>query len=604
MDMDVANNFVEVLCRRASADSDKTAVTFLPDGEERERRLTYGEIDVHARALAVRLLTVALPGDRVLLLQAPGLEFVISFFGCLYAGVIAVAAYPPRNIRHMPRIEAILEDTQARLILTSEEARAKIGPWLGERATRFQLLCSEEVDTAGADAWRMPSLKRDTLALLQYTSGSTGAPRGVMVTHGNIMANEEMIRKAFGHHCESSVASWLPIFHDMGLIGNLLQPLYLGTSTVLMSPTSFLQKPVRWLWAISRFRARVTGAPNFAFDLCARAVTAEQKATLDLSCLEIVYSGSEPIDARALDRFAMAFGDCGLRRGMLFCCYGMAEATLLCTSGHPGAGPRYLDVDAQMLECGRYQSPGVSTQRRLTLVSCGTSVPGQDLRIVEPSSMTVLPDDVVGEIWLRGPHVTAGYWRKEAETGEIYHAKLADGDGPYLRTGDLGFLRDGELYVTGRIKDLIIVRGRNHYPQDIERTVEVCHPGIQPASCAAFALAEAGVESLALAVELRRSALKDLDAEAVVAAIRRAVIEVHELAVSAVALLKPLTLPKTSSGKIQRHRAKGDFLENTLDPVFIWRETGVCPIRTIPGPPVGAVPRGSRPGPSRRSCRR
>jgi acyl-CoA synthetase (AMP-forming)/AMP-acid ligase II/alkylation response protein AidB-like acyl-CoA dehydrogenase/acyl carrier protein len=572
MDKGVANNFVELLRRRAATDSDKTAVTFLLDGEETEVGLTYEELDLHARALAVRLLTEVLPGDRVLLLQPPGLEFVISFFGCLYAGVIAVAAYPPRNIRHMPRIDAILEDTQARLILTSEEARAKIAPWLGERETRFQLLCSKEIDTAGADTWRTPSLKRDTLALLQYTSGSTGAPRGVMVTHGNIMANEEMICKAFGHHCESSVSSWLPIFHDMGLIGNLLQPLYLGTSTVLMSPTCFLQKPVRWLWAVSRFRTRSTGAPNFAFDLCARSVTEEQKATLDLSCLEVLYSGSEPIDARVLDRFETAFRECGLHRGMLYCCYGMAEATLICTGGRPGVGPRYLQVDAEMLARGRGQPADVSTRRRHTLVSCGESVLGQDLRVVEPSSGTVLADGAVGEIWLRGPHVTAGYWRKEAETADSYHARLADGDGPFLRTGDLGFLYKGELYVTGRIKDVIIIRGRNHYPQDIERTVEVCHPGLQPGSCVAFAVTVEGTEQLALAVELRRAALKSLDSAAVIGAIRSAVMEIHELSVCAVALLKPLTLPKTSSGKVQRHRTRSGFLEGTLESVFIWCE--------------------------------
>jgi acyl carrier protein len=363
-----------------------------------------------------------------------------------------------------------------------------------------------------------------------------------------------------------------------------------------MSPTSFLQKPVRWLRAVSRFRARVTGAPNFAFDLCTRAVTEEQKATLDLSCLEIVYSGSEPIDSRVLDRFATAFEDCGLRRRMLLSCYGMAEATLLCTSGQPGARPRCLQVDAETLECGRHQLPGVSTRRRLTLVSCGESVLGQDLRVVEPSSRRVLTDGVVGEIWLRGPHVTAGYWRKEAETGEMFQAKLADGDGPFLRTGDLGFLYGGELYVTGRIKDVIIIRGRNHYPQDIERTVEVCHAAIQPASCAAFALTEAGVERLALVTELKRVALKGLDGEAIAAAIRRTVMEAHELAVYAVALLKPLTLPKTSSGKIQRHLAKSGFLDGTLEPAFIWRETGGSPVRTIVGPSAGAVPMRAGPG--------
>jgi acyl-CoA synthetase (AMP-forming)/AMP-acid ligase II/alkylation response protein AidB-like acyl-CoA dehydrogenase/acyl carrier protein len=583
MNTDAGNNYVELLRGRAGKCSDKTAVTFLVDGEEAAWTLTYAELDLRARAVAVRLSAEILPGDRVLLLQPPGLEFVISFFGCFYAGAVAVAAYPPRNARHMPRIEAILEDAQARMILTSEEARAKIEPWLGERMARFRLICSEEIDTAGAGAWQMPPLRPDTLALLQYTSGSTGEPRGVMVTHGNIMANEEMIRKTFGHHSESSFASWLPIYHDMGLIGNLLQPLYLGTTTVLMSPTSFLQKPVRWLSAISRFRVRVTGAPNFAFDLCARAITEEQKAALDLSCLEIAYNGSEPVDARALDRFATAFRDCGLRREALYPCYGMAEVTLLCTGGRPGAGPRYLEVDAEALASGRYGPANGSTRKRLTLVSCGESVPGQDLHIVGPSSRTVLRDGAVGEVWLRGPHVSAGYWRKDSDTRELCNARLADGDGPFLRSGDLGFVHGGELYVTGRIKDVIVIRGRNHYPQDIERTVEVCHDALQLGSCAAFAVALEGVEQLVVAVELRRAALKSLDCAAVVGAIRSAVMEIHELAVHAVALLKPLTLPKTSSGKLQRHRAKSGFLEATLDSVFIWREAvSVTNAATVP----------------------
>jgi acyl transferase domain-containing protein/acyl-CoA synthetase (AMP-forming)/AMP-acid ligase II/acyl carrier protein len=580
MDAEVGNNFVELLGRRARKYSDKIAVTFLLDGELTERSLTYAQLDLRSRAIAVRLLAEVLPGDRVLLLQPPGLEFVIAFFGCLYAGVVAVAAYPPRNARHMSRIEAMLEDAQARTILTSEEARTKIEPWLGDRMVRFRLICSEKIGTAGADAWQMPVLRSDTLALLQYTSGSTGEPRGVMVSHGNIMANEEMIRKTFGHHSQSSFASWLPIYHDMGLIGNLLQPLYIGTSTVLMPPASFLQKPVRWLSAISRFRARVTGAPNFAFDLCARAVTEEQKASLDLSCLELLYSGSEPIDARSLDRFATTFRDCGLRREALYPCYGMAEATLLCTGGRPGAGPRYLEIDAEALASGHNQPANGSTRKRLTVVSCGESVPGQDLHIVEPSSRVVMRDGLVGEIWLRGAHITAGYWRNEADTRELCNARLASDDGRFLRTGDLGFVHLGELYVTGRIKDVIITRGCNHYPQDIERTVEVSHPALQPNSCAAFAVTVEGTEQLAIAVELRRAALKSLDSAAVIGAIRSAVMEIHELAVCAVALLKPLTLPKTSSGKLQRGACRALFLDGRLAAIAEWRQNHTLPVPT------------------------
>ena len=347
------SNFVELLGHRSLEQSDKTAVTFLLDGENVTESLTYKDLDGRARTLAVRLLEEISPGDRVLILQPPGVEFVVSFFGCLYAGVVAVATYPPHKQRQVSRIEAIFEDAQPQMVLTSKALLSRMNSWLGKRAERLRAIYTEELATAGSDGWQSPVLRPETLALLQYTSGSTGTPRGVMVTHGNIMANEEMIRQTFGQHEESSVVSWLPIYHDMGLIGNLLQPLYLGTSTVLMSPASFLQKPVRWLSAVSRFRARTTGGPNFAFDLCARAVTKEQKAGLDLSCLELLYSGAEPIEASVLDRFAAAFRECGLRREALFACYGLAEATVLATGGGLRTGPNYLQVDTDLLQSGR-----------------------------------------------------------------------------------------------------------------------------------------------------------------------------------------------------------------------------------------------------------
>ncbi len=571
-----AENFVELLLSRALRQGGQPAVSFLPDGDEEAETLTYAALDARARAIAVHLRREAAPGDRVLLLQPPGLAFVASFFGCLYAGVVAIAAYPPRNARHLPRIDAILADAQVRMILTTSEARAKIEPWLGERAGAYTLRCSDTMDASAAEAWTPPALTADTVALLQYSSGSTGRPRGVVITHGNIMANAAMIRHRFGYHDQSTFVSWLPIYHDMGLIGNLLQPLYLGTSTVLMSPVSFLQRPVRWLAAISRTRARTTGAPNFAFDLCARVVTAEQKATLDLSCLELIYSGSEPIDARALDRFAAAFAGCGLRREALYACYGMAESTLLATGGTAGAGPRIVEFDADSLAAHRPAPAGEGARARVRLVSCGTSVAGQELRIVDPVTLAPLAEPAVGEIWLRGAHIAPAYWGKPDVTQEIMRATLADGTGPWLRTGDLGFLREGELYVTGRIKDVIIIRGKNHYPQDIERTVELSHPALQAGACSAFALTVDGTERLGLAVEVQRTALKSLAGDEVVAAIRRAVMEEHELTVQAIALLRPVTLPKTSSGKLQRFAARDGLQAGTLESVFLWREPAVA----------------------------
>jgi acyl-CoA synthetase (AMP-forming)/AMP-acid ligase II/alkylation response protein AidB-like acyl-CoA dehydrogenase/acyl carrier protein len=569
------SNFVELLGHRSLEQSDKTAVTFLLDGENVTESLTYKELDGRARALAVRLLEEISPGERVLILQPPGVEFVVSFFGCLYAGVVAVATYPPHKQRQVSRIEAIFEDAQPQMVLTSKALLSRINSWLDKRAERLRAIYTEELATAGSDGWQSPVLRPETLALLQYTSGSTGTPRGVMVTHGNIMANEEMIRQTFGQHEESSVVSWLPIYHDMGLIGNLLQPLYLGTSTVLMSPASFLQKPVRWLSAVSRFRARTTGGPNFAFDLCARAVTNEQKAGLDLSCLELLYSGAEPIEASVLDRFAAAFRECGLRREALFACYGLAEATVLATGGGLRTGPNYLQVDTDLLQSGRGVPSDVSNQRSTTLVSCGQSAVGQDLRIVDPASKRILPESEVGEIWLRGPHITTGYWGNDADTREFCRASIADGEEGFLRTGDLGFMHAGELYVTGRIKDVIIIRGQNHYPQDIERTVEACHPAVQPAGCSAFGITEEGEERLVIAVEVQRSALRDLDSEAVAAAIRRNVVDAHEIAVHAVVLLKPFMLPKTSNGKLYRRGARQGFLESTLNSVFVWKESTV-----------------------------
>lgn len=568
-----SKNLVEHLRYQARAHADRPAVTFLPDGETGAQTLTYAVLDARARALAVRLRTLAAPGERLLLLYPAGLEFVVSFFACLYAGNVAIAAYPPRNARHMPRIDAILADAQVRTILTTRDARQKIEPWLGVRAGGFALLCTDELDAASPGDWTPPLLAPDSVALLQYSSGSTGTPRGVVITHGNIMANSAMIQSRFGYHDQSTFVSWLPIYHDMGLIGNLLQPLYLGTSTVLMSPVSFLQRPVRWLAAISHYRARTTGAPNFAFDLCARMVTPEQKATLDLSGLELIYSGSEPIDARALDRFAEAFAVCGLRREALYACYGMAESTLLATGGKAGAGVRYLDVDADTLAAHRPAPADEKSRQRTRLVSCGVSVEGQDLRIVDPSNQTVLAENHVGEIWLRGPHIAPAYWGKPEVTEQTMRASLGEGGGPWLRTGDLGFLREGELYVTGRIKDVVIIRGKNHYPQDIERTVELCHPALQAGACSVFALPVDGVERLGLAVEVQRMALKALAGDEVVAAIRRAVMEEHELTVHAIALLRPVTLPKTSSGKLQRFAARDALQAGTLESVFLWRET-------------------------------
>ncbi len=382
----------------------------------------------------------------------------------------------------------------------------------------------------------------------------------------------------------------------MGLVGNVLEPFYLGAKTVMMSPQAFVREPVQWLRLMTRHRSNTTGAPNFGYALCARNVTAEQRQGLDLSALTIAYCGSEPIDPRVMDRFAETFRDCGFRREAFYPCYGMAEATLFSTGSIRGVGPRYLSVDARALASDRATPAGSGQPEARVLAGSGYSAGGQDLRIVDPEAWHVLPDGHVGEIWLKGPHIAQGYWRNPKVTEEIFHATLASGEGPYLRTGDLGFVDEGNLFVTGRRKDLIIIRGRNYYPQDIERTVTDSSSALQLGGSAAFSIDVDGTEELVVVQEVRRSA-RDLVADELLAGIRAAVFAEHELAPQAVVLLKPSTLPKTSSGKVRRSASRQAFLDGTLDVLASWTRpsTPALPLESAAARPCSASPAGSAP---------
>jgi acyl-CoA synthetase (AMP-forming)/AMP-acid ligase II/alkylation response protein AidB-like acyl-CoA dehydrogenase/acyl carrier protein len=552
-------HLVDVLRWRASHQSAKAAFTFLSDDDAAESTWTYEELDQRARSVAAALLENASFGDRALLLCPPGMDFAAAIFGCFYSGVVAVPAYPPGNARQVSRIAGILRNASAELIVTNSQTRDRIEKWLraeGEGQS-FRFLAVDDVPLAHADLWTLPALATDTLAFLQYTSGSTSEPKGVMVSHGNLMANLLMIKESFGLDGDSDFGSWLPMFHDMGLIGNVLEPLFLGSRALLMSPQAFVREPIRWLRMLAKYRSHTTGAPNFGYALCVQSISEEQKEGLDLSHLKIAYCGSEPIDWRVMDRFTEAFRANGFTRNVFYPCYGMAEATLLSTGSIQGAGPRYLAAD-----------------EKRTLVGCGYSANLQDLRIVDPVTRQLLPDGGVGEVWLRGPHIAQGYWQNRAMTAEIFEAALADGDGPFLRTGDLGFINDANVFITGRIKDVIIIRGRNYYPQDIERTAAECSPSLQLSGGAAFAVDRDGREELVLVQEVRRSALRDIDAPAAAQTIRDAVAAEHEIAVGTVVLLKPASLPKTSSGKVRRSATKEAFLNGTLDVLFQWG-TGV-----------------------------
>ncbi len=569
-----ARDLVEILHWRGEHQHGRSALTFSAD-DGAETTWTYGELDVRARSFAVALRAVAAFGDRAVLLCPGGLQYVRAIAGCFYAGVVAVPAYPPANARQLSRIDAILRDCGSDLIVTTTETRDRINKWLAaeKREARFRFICVDEISVEDADRWSMPALKPETLAFLQYTSGSTSDPKGVMVGHGNLMANLSMIEQGFALTPDHEWGTWLPVFHDMGLIGNLLEPLYLGAKAVMMSPQAFVREPVRWLQLLTRHRSSVTGAPNFGYALCARGVSEEQKQELDLSALTIAYCGSEPIDPHVLERFADAFRDCGFRKEAFFPCYGMAEATLFATGSTPGAGARYLRVDARALESDVARPVDAHGPARL-LTACGHPAPGQELRIVDPETRRRLEPGRVGEVWLKGPNIAQGYWGNDTLTRETFGATLdiaVDEDaGPYLRTGDLAFIDGGgNLFVTGRSKDLIIIRGRNFYPQDLERTAAESSAAVQPGGTAAFAIEIDGSEELVVVQEIRRAARHD-SGEELVAAIRNAIASEYELAPYAIVLLKPATLPKTSSGKVRRAATRQAYLDETLDVHYAW----------------------------------
>jgi len=564
-------NLVDLARRRAGESPDRPAYTFLLDGEAEVSELTYGELDRRARAIAAWLQSFGARDERAILLFPPGLDYIAAFFGCLYAGVVAVPAYPPLRKRTMGRLQAVLADSGALFALSTGKIRANIERFANQEPgaftglSRLRWLDTDALPEAVEDQWKEPAVTEAALAFLQYTSGSTGSPKGVMVGHDNLLHNQRMIQRAFGHTDATTVLGWLPLYHDMGLIGNVLQPLYLGRPCVLMSPSHFMQRPFRWLSAISRYRATTSGAPNFAYDLCARHVNEEERSTLDLRSWSVAFNGAEPIHPGTLDRFTETFGPCGFRREAFYPCYGLAEATLFVSGGEHSCAPVLRTVDKQALTqaCLRDASEERSSQR---LIGCGSTGEDQDVRIVDPETCGVQPDGLVGEIWVKGPSVARGYWNRRDATAHAFEARIAGaGEGPFLRTGDLGAVKDGQLFVVGRLKDLIIIRGRNHYPHDIEATVQGVHAALRPGCGAVFSIEMDDDERLVVVQEL--SAHAGMDVDAIIVDIRRAVTEHHEVQVYAVVLIKPGTIPKTSSGKVQRHLCRAKFLADELDTV-------------------------------------
>ncbi len=529
---------------------------------------TYQDLGRRALAVATRLQQESAEGKRALLLYPPGLEFIAAFLGCIYAGVVAVPTYPHRKLS---RLEAIAQDCRASVVLTTSQF-LKISRGLSRKAPELadaRWIATDDGVLTDSTLWQRPSVTAETLAFLQYTSGSTGTPKGVMVTHGNILANEQLIAQSFGNDSSAHVVGWLPLYHDMGLIGNVLQPLYLGTSCTLMSPLAMLQRPMRWLEAISRFRGTVSGGPNFAFDLCTNRKPLDLK--LDLSGWKVAFNGSEPVRQETMERFSAAYASCGFRAHAFYPCYGLAEGTLFVTGIDRDLPPSYRTILSEGLERNLAIESPAGTPGTRTLVSSGRSGPQQKVIIVDPSTYETCPEKTVGEIWVAGPSVAKGYWERGDENAYVFGAQLLHGDGtPFLRTGDLGFQAAGEIFVTGRMKDLIIIRGRNIYPQDIELTVEKAHSAVRAGGCAAFALESGSEERLAIAAEVDLPG-ESVSPEAIVESIRRAVAEEHGTYVNTVALLRAKSIPKTSSGKIRRNACRKGLQEGELLTLFVSR---------------------------------
>ncbi|MGY5333657.1 non-ribosomal peptide synthetase [Pseudomonas protegens] len=568
---ELPSTLAQALQRRAVLAPDQVALRFLAEEQDQSVVLSYRDLDLRARTIAAALQANAEFGDRAVLLFPSGPDYVAAFFGCLYAGVIAVPAYPPESTRrhHQERLISIMADAEPRLLLTSAGLRDSLLQMDELKAAGApQLLCVDTLQAGLAEDWQAVALQDDDIAFLQYTSGSTALPKGVQVSHGNLVANELLIRRGFGIDLnpDDVIVSWLPLYHDMGLIGGLLQPIFSGVPCVLMSPAYFLARPVRWLEAISEYGGTISGGPDFAYRLCSERVSESALERLDLSGWRVAYSGSEPIRLDTLERFAEKFSACGFSHENFLASYGLAEATLFVAGGVRGQGIPALHLDDQALAQNRAE-PGQGS----AMMSCGFSQPEHAVLVMDPQQLGELPDNRIGEVWAVGPSIAHGYWRNPEATAKTFvqHAGRT-----WLRTGDLGFIRDGELFITGRLKDLLIVRGHNLYPQDIEKTIEREVEVVRKGRVAAFAVSDQGQEGIGIAAEISRSVQKILPPEALIKAIRQAVAEACQEAPSVVVLLNPGALPKTSSGKLQRSACRTRLADGSLDYYALFPQAG------------------------------
>lgn len=563
-------SLVDLLRWRAKNEPGQLAYRYLADGEYDEVIMTHEDLDRRARSIGALLQSFTKPGDRALIIFPPGLDFIAAYFGCLYAKIVAVPVYPPHHARvdrNLPVIFRIAADaTPAAALLTSSllnviRSRKEVSDKLGD--IRLIATDNEEVND-WTDQWQQSGIEQKDLAFLQYTSGSTTEPKGVMISHGNLLHNMASIANCFGISKKDHGVIWLPPYHDMGLIGGILQPLYSGIPVTLLPTMMFLQRPFRWLQTISRFHATMSGAPNFAYELCVRKIKPEQKEQLDLSSWVVAFNGAEPVYHKTLDRFAEYFASCGFKPGAFLPCYGLAESTLLVMGGTKARSPLLINLKNSGLAQNRVLITSEKSDDTTTLVSCGKNFSQQDVKIVNVETLRPCAADEIGEIWVSGPSVSSGYWNKPSETGFTFNTRLS-GDKerrPYLRTGDLGFMHEGELYITGRLKNLIISEGKNHYPHDIERTVETSHPAIRQAGSAVFSIYRSGADDIIVVAEIEHKFV--VKTEEVIRSIREAVSLYHGLHVGDIRLTKPGGIPRTTSGKIRHFLCKEYYITGSI----------------------------------------
>ncbi|EDX87497.1 AMP-binding enzyme, putative [Synechococcus sp. PCC 7335] len=578
--LDHCASLVEILRYRAEQQPNQIAYIGLENGESEYGRLTYYQLDIQARAIAAHLQSLGASGARVLLTfpLSDGLAFTSAFFGCLYAGAVAVTAWPPLNESLLLELQYKAVDAQIQFALTTQPLMERLSEPFVVTPPLDQIHWIE-VDQLGgknANSWQMPKLEDKTLAYLQYTSGSTGLPKGAMISHGNVLNNLAMIQAACQYTASDIGICWLPLYHDLGLVCAVTQPIYVGRPVVMMSPVDFILKPLRWLQAISRYRGTISGGPNFAFELCLRKITPEQRKGLDLSSWAIAANGAEPVLPDTLDRFASAFAPAGFRKAAFCPAYGMAETTVMITTTPRNCSPVVKSIQRSALEKNKIVaapteniSENVSEARKV--VSCGKTGENHQIAIVDPDTLKQCAEDEVGEVWVSGPSVAQGYFNREEQTEQTFQAHTAAGEGPFLRTGDMGFLQGDELFITGRLKDVIILWGNNHYPHFIETTVEKSHPTLRPAGVAVFGVAVDEEERLVVVQEIESRYLRSLDVESVVGAIRQSLAMHHMLEAHAIALVRPGSTPKTPTGKVQRTTCKSKYLTGELNIIYEWK---------------------------------